>query len=332
MGAIGTIPNCRFSISDFRLSQPTLRRFKDLFGRKSSLRRNRFAPTSILATFARIGSDPERCDLLPNDFVPEIIVVPDRAALARNAATRFVALAQEAITAHGQFSVALSGGSTPRDLYALLATPEFSAQIDWSRVHFFWGDERAVPPDHPDSNYRMANETLLSCVKMPARNVHRILAELAPDSAARAYEETLREFFYPRPAPSPVRSRSERGRDGEGVPCFDLILLGLGANGHTASLFPHTQVLHATTRWVAAQYIDEVKMNRITLTAPVINAAKNILFLVAGEDKAAAVRAVLRGAYRPDVLPAQLIQPANAHAVWLLDEDAASQLEARRSR
>ncbi len=263
---------------------------------------------------------------MPNDFAPEIVVLPDRAALAREAAMRFVALAREAITARtlsgveGRFAVALSGGSTPRELYAFLATPEFSSQIDWARVHFFWGDERAVPPDHPDSNYRMAYETLLSRVQLPAQNVHRILAEQPPTDAAREYEETLRTFFAPSPA--------KRGRAGVGVlPRFDLILLGLGANGHTASLFPHTQVLHETARWVAVSYIDEVKMWRITMTAPVINAAANVLWLVAGADKAATVRAVLRGEYRPDDLPAQLIQPISGRAVWLLDRQAASGLK-----
>lgn len=254
-----------------------------------------------------------------NDFAPEIVVLPDRAALARKAASRFVALAQEAIAARGKFSVALSGGSTPRDLYALLAAPEFAPQVDWTRVHFFWGDERAVPPDHPDSNYRRVNETLLAHVPVPPQNVHRILAEQPPADAAREYEKTLRAFFTLSPA--------KRGRAGVGaLPRLDLVLLGLGANGHTASLFPHTQVFHETTHWVAAEYIDEVKMWRITLTASVINAAANILFLVAGADKAATVRAVLRGAYRPDDLPAQLIQPANGRAVWLLDRDAASQI------
>ena len=261
---------------------------------------------------------------------PELDVVADRAALARNAAQRFVARAREAIAARGRFAVALSGGSTPRDLYALLALPEFSAQIEWARVHFFWGDERAVPPDHPDSNYRMANETLLSRVKPPAQNIHRILAEQKPVDAARAYEETLRGFFEPQRTQGTQRQISVNS-----VPSvvdlqrFDLILLGLGANGHTASLFPHTQLLHENTRWVAAAYIDQVKMWRITLTAPVINAAANILWLVAGADKAATVRAVLRGKYRPADLPAQLIQPTNGRAVWLLDTDAASQVSHR---
>jgi 6-phosphogluconolactonase len=252
---------------------------------------------------------------------PELDIVADRAALARDAAQRFVTLARESITAHGRFAVALSGGSTPRDLYTLLASPEFSTQIDWTGVHFFWGDERAVPPGDPESNYRMTNETLLSRVKPPAQNIHRILAEREPVDAARTYEETLREFYNPQ---SPPRASSA----GEDVllPRFDLILLGLGANGHTASLFPHTQLLHETTRWVAAAYIDEVKMWRITLTAPVINAAANILWLVAGADKAATVHAVLRGDDRPEDLPAQLIRPTRGQVVWLLDQAAASQI------
>ncbi len=264
-----------------------------------------------------------------DDFAPEIVVLPDRAALARKAASRFVALAQEAIAARGKFSVALSGGSTPRDLYALLATPDAqrAARVDWSRVYFFWGDERAVPPDHPDSNYRMVNGVLLVHVPVPPQNVHRIRAELPPADAARAYEQTLREFFQPQSTQGTQRETSVPSVSSVAdLPLFDLVLLGLGTNGHTASLFPHTQVLHETTRWVAAEYIDEVKMWRITLTAPVINAAANILFLVAGADKAATVRAVLRGAYRPDDLPAQLIQPTNGRAVWLMDRDAASQI------
>ena len=250
----------------------------------------------------------------------EIEIVSDRAALARAAAQRFVALARESIVARGRFTVALSGGSTPRDLYSLLASPEFAAQVDWTRVHFYWGDERAVPPDHPDSNYRMASQVLLSRVHPPPENVHRILAEQLPADAARAYEETLRATFSQR------STRGTSTKNAVEYPRFDLVLLGLGTNGHTASLFPHTQVLQETTRWVAAEYVEEVKMNRITLTAPAINAAENIHFLVAGSDKAATVHQVLNGEYRPEELPAQLIRPSSGHIVWLLDRDAASQL------
>jgi 6-phosphogluconolactonase len=242
----------------------------------------------------------------------EWVRVPDRAALARNAAERFVQLAADATRDRGRFSVALSGGSTPRELYALLANPEFAAQIDWAHVYLFWGDERAVPPDDAASNFRMVQETLLSRVPVPPQNVLRVPAENEPARAAQAYARTLREFFG-EPAP-------------DAFPRFDLILLGLGENGHTASLFPHTAVLHNLRDWVAAEYVAEVKMYRLTLTAPVINAARHILFLVAGADKAPTVRAVLRGESRPEELPAQLVRPVDGDLVWLLDREAASQL------
>jgi 6-phosphogluconolactonase len=248
---------------------------------------------------------------------PEIKIFPDRAALTRDAARRFVACAREAIDARGRFAVALSGGTTPRDLYALLATPEFAAQVDWSRVHVFFGDERAVPPDHADSNFKMVHDVLLARVPLPAPNIQRIRAELAADDAAREYENTLRKFFTQEGNP---------GNEGNTCPRFDLILLGLGADGHTASLFPRTRVLREPSRWVAAERIEKLNANRITLTTPVINAARNIIWLVAGADKAAIVRAVLRGEYRPDDLPAQLIAPRDARVVWLMDRDAASEL------
>lgn len=241
---------------------------------------------------------------------PELVRVADSAALARNAAERFVALARHAVSDHGRFSVALSGGSTPRALYALLAQPEFASQVDWQRVHLFWGDERAVPSDNPDSNYHMAFETL-GGLPVPAHQVHRVMTELGPGQAAETYELALRDFFKV---------------EGDDLPSFDLVLLGMGANGHTASLFPRSLAVQETTHWVVSEYVDEVKMHRITLTAPVLNAAENILFLVAGEEKAETVRAVLRGEYRPDLLPAQLIQPVRGHLVWLLDRAAASRL------
>lgn len=249
----------------------------------------------------------------------EIEIFSDRAALTRDAARRFIDIARNALDAGGRFSVALSGGTTPRELYALLATSEFSSQVDWQRVHVFFGDERAVPPDHAESNFKMANEALLSRVPLPAQNVHRIRTELPAEQAARDYETTLQEFFK--------LDADERGRARiNSFPVFDLVLLGLGANGHTASLFPHTRVLRETQHWVAAEYIEKVKMSRITLTASVINAASNIVWLVAGADKAATVREVLRGAYHPDDLPAQLIKPREGNVVWLLDQAAAKEL------
>ncbi|MBI3912764.1 MAG: 6-phosphogluconolactonase [Chloroflexi bacterium] len=249
---------------------------------------------------------------MPNS-APEILIFPTRAALAQNAAERFVALARAAIAARGRFAVALSGGSTPRELYARLATPALSAQIDWARVHLFWGDERAVPPDDPDSNFKMAYDTLIAHVPIPAANVNRILAEQMPEHAATTYARTLKRFF-------------------SATPEFDLILLGLGADGHTASLFPQSAGLHEGARWVIAHHVETLRAWRITLTAPTINAARHILFLVAGADKANAARDVLRGAPRPDDLPAQMIQPENGECVWLLDQGAASELESPVTR
>ncbi len=270
-----------------------------------------FLPSGI---FHRLWTDGEEMDGMALAFRlergPELVRVPDRTALARNAAQRFVMIARQAIADHGQFTVALSGGSTPRELYALLAQPEFAGQVNWERVHLFWGDERAVPSDDPESNYRMAFETL-GRLPIPAQQVHRIPTELGPGEAAIAYEHALRDFF-----------KAEEDH----FPSFDLVLLGMGANGHTASLFPQSPALHEMTHWVVSQYVGEVKMNRITLTAPILNAADNILFLVTGADKAETVRAVLRGEYRPFDLPAQLIQPTHARVVWLLDRAAASKL------
>ena len=271
---------------------------------------------------------------------PGLVVFPDRTALAHSAARRFVAIAQDAIRTRGKFSAALSGGSTPRDLFTFLATHEFSSQVDWSRAHLFWSDERSVPPDHPDSNFQMARTALISHVPIPAENVHRIRAEIAPEDAAREYEETLREFFTPSPAEpgrdanthrpdeDPSRSKDPHGMTRGGVGAFDLILLGLGPDAHTASLFPHTPALRETSRWVTAQYIEKLMTHRITFTPLLINAAINILFLVAGADKADAVHAVLRGTYSPEDFPAQLIQPTRGSVMWLLDQAASRKLKA----
>ncbi len=263
-----------------------------------------------------------------SNFKPEIVIFSDRAALMRDAARRFVTCARDAIQTNRRFAVALSGGATPRELYALLATPEFVTQIDWTHTHLFWGDERAVPPHHPDSNYRMTHDTLLSKIPVPSQNVHRIRTELPPEDVAREYENELRAFFQPQSTQGLQRKNSVPSVFSVAdLPNFDLILLGLGSNGHTASLFPHTRVLRETERWVASEYIDAVKMWRITLTAPMINAAKNIVWLVAGADKAETVREVLYGAYRPDDLPAQLIQPTHGQVVWLLDNEASQKFK-----
>ena len=205
-------------------------------------------------------------------------------------------------------SVALSGGSTPRALYELLADPNepFRARIDWQNTHFFFTDERHVPPDHPDSNYRMVNEALFARAPVPAKNIHRIPAE-NPDAemAATDYESDLRRFFA------------------EGIPAFDLILLGLGEEGHTASLFPHSPALQENQRLVVAPWVEKFNTYRITLTLPVLNNGKSIVFLVTGTSKAEILREVTQTDKNPDLYPAQAISPTNGAVSWLVDKAAA---------
>jgi 6-phosphogluconolactonase len=240
-------------------------------------------------------------------------VYPDAASLTRAAAEHFVARAAEAVTARGRFTVALSGGSTPRSTYTLLASDEFAPRVDWPRVHAFWGDERCVPPDDPDSNYRTAHEVLLRHVPIPAGNVHRIQGELEPEPAAREYERALLTMFGSSPGGSPPR--------------FDLVLLGMGDDGHTASLFPGTAAIHEGKRWVVAHYVDKLSVWRVTLTPAVINAAAHVTFLVSGAAKARRLREVLIGPFQPDRLPPQIVQPADGRLLWLLDAAAAAHLE-----
>ncbi|MCL4876744.1 MAG: 6-phosphogluconolactonase [Anaerolineae bacterium] len=232
---------------------------------------------------------------------------PDIYKLSRAAADYFVNLSRAATQRGDRFSVALSGGSTPESLYALLATEAYASRVDWPMVHLFWGDERCVPPDHIDSNYRMAQHAFIKSVPIPVENVHRIPAERPPEEAARLYERELRQFF-----------------GGMEWPRFDLILLGIGDDGHTASLFPHSPALQVTDQWVAENYIEKLDVWRVTLTAPAINAAANIAFMAIGEKKAGRIYEVTQGSYQPDSLPAQLIQPTNGKLVWLVDEAAGS--------
>ena len=239
----------------------------------------------------------------------EIKVYADASALARAAAEQFVTLSAEAINPRGRFAVALSGGSTPTALYALLATSEFASRVEWACVHVFWGDERCVPPKHPDSNFRMAREALLDHVPIPAENVYRIGGEMEPAQAANEYERKLQAFFS------------------NGQPRFDLILLGMGDDGHTASLFPGAAAIHEQVRWVVAHYVDKLRVWRVTLTPVVINAAANVAFVVSGAGKADRLQQVLTGPYQPDVLPSQIVRPAEGRLLWLVDSDAAAQLK-----
>ncbi len=245
----------------------------------------------------------------------EILVVDDAEALAHAAADEVARCAEAAVRARGRFMLALSGGSTPQRLYRLLADRE-APFCEWiGATHLFWSDERHVPPDHPDSNYRMVREALLDAVlpPIPADNIHRIPAEL-PDAAqaADAYENELRRCFALAP--------------GE-VPRFDLMLLGLGADGHTASLFPGSDALHEREHLAVAVWVDKLSAFRITLTPPVFERAAEALFLVSGAGKAAALHAVLRSEHDPDRYPAQIVRPHDGRLLWSADRTAASRLE-----
>jgi 6-phosphogluconolactonase len=240
----------------------------------------------------------------------EIHISPNPQALAEEAARRFAVLAREAIGERGRFVVALSGGSTPKVLLRLLALPPYRETLDWGRIQVAWGDERTVSPDDAQSNYRMAREALLVHVPIPAGNVHRMPAENPDHEAAAAdYEATLRALF------------------GDGSPRFDLIHLGLGTEGHTASLFPGSLALAERERWVAAPFVEKLDTYRITLTPPVLNAAREVQFLAAGKDKAAIVREILHAPHNPTELPAQVVAPTDGRLVWLLDTAAAQELE-----
>ena len=234
--------------------------------------------------------------------------------LSAAAAEEVVRTAKEAVAQRGRFTIALSGGSTPKNLYNLLATNARTA-LPWDRMFFFWGDERHVPPTDPDSNYRMADETMLSKIPVPTANVFRIPAE-NPDAAAVAadYEQTLRKFF-----------QVQAGQ----IPAFDLILLGMGPDGHTASLFPGTKALQEKTRLVVANWVEKLKANRITLTLPVLNAARCVTFLVSGTDKASVLRAVLEEDVPPEQYPSKLIRPSAGKLIWLVDRAAASALSTK---
>jgi len=244
----------------------------------------------------------------------EVRILPDAAAITRRAAELFVQAAQEAVAESDSFTVALSGGSTPKSLYSLLAEDSaLRAQFPWGRTHFFFGDERHVPPDHPDSNFRMANEALFCKAMVKPSRITRIKGEYADsEKAAIEYEQALRGYFI-----------IEKGE----FPRFDLVLLGMGDEGHTLSLFPGTKALHAPADRIAVRnWVGKLNTERITLTAPVINQASRVIFLVTRADKAPALKAVLEGPYEPEQLPAQLIQPAHGKLLWLVDQAAGALL------
>lgn len=241
----------------------------------------------------------------------ELRVFASAAELTRGAAEAIALAAEHAFSQRGRFTWALCGGSTPRDLYRLLASGPYRARLPWPAIHFFWGDERHVPPDHPESNFRLARETMLDAAQVPAGNVHRIRGE-QPDArqAAADYESALRAFF--------ALARGE-------WPRFDLVLLGLGKDGHTASLFPGSAAVRERERLVVAPWVAPQQAFRITLTPPVLNHARRAMFLVSGEEKAAAVRAAITGARDPERCPAQVVEGKRC---WMLDGAAARLLKA----
>jgi 6-phosphogluconolactonase len=233
--------------------------------------------------------------------------------LFQAAAEEVIRSATDAVAKRGRFTIALSGGSTPRNLYTLIAA-NASATLPWDKMFFFWGDERHVPPDSPDSNYRMAKESLLSKVPIPPANIFPVPAE-NPDAAqvAEVYEQTLRRFFAVAP--------------GE-FPRFDLILLGMGPDGHTASLFPETAALQEKSRLVVANWVEKLGGSRITFTLPLLNSARCVTFLVSGTDKAAALHEVLEGNAPAEKYPSRLVQPSDGKLIWFVDRAAASELSA----
>lgn len=235
-------------------------------------------------------------------------------ALSRAAADHFLETAQAAVAARGRARIAISGGNTPRRTFELLANPaeRYLKAMPWEKIELDWVDERCVPADHPDSNYRMTREAMLTKVPLKPEQVHRIEGEYPPEEAAARYESTIRGQFR---------------LEGAEVPRFDVLALGMGDDGHTASLFPHTEALHELSRLAVANHVPQQKETwRITLTWPVIVEADDVFFLIGGKDKADPIHRVLQGAYDPETLPSQLIQPKSGRLLFLLDKDAAALL------
>ncbi len=243
----------------------------------------------------------------------EIQVLPDGGAIARRAAEKIVEAAAAAVKERAVFTISLAGGSTPKALYSLLATDAMlRSQMPWDKTQIFFGDERHVPPDDADSNFRMADESMLSKVPLKPEQVHRVKAEYKDaEQSAREYEQLLRSYF-----------KLSTGQ----LPRFDVLLLGMGDEGHTLSLFPGTKALHDNGRLVMSNWIGKLFTERITITAPVANNSALAVFMITKADKALALKGVLEGPYEPEQLPSQLIQPTNGEALWLVDTAAASQL------
>lgn len=240
----------------------------------------------------------------------EIEIFPDTASLVDAAAELIVRLAHKVIGDGRRFSLVLAGGSTPKALYEQLASGVYQERLAWSQIDIFFGDERCVPADDPQSNFRMVNEAMLKYVPIPKVNIYAIEGDVEPHEAAQKYEDKVRAYF------------------GDGEPRFDLVLLGMGEDGHTASLFPMTAAIHEQKQWVVAQYVEKLSDWRVTLTPVILNNAAHTVFFVAGETKAEALKAVLQGEKQVDSLPSQVIQPKDGNLSWYVDRAAASLLDA----
>ena len=238
----------------------------------------------------------------------EVLITKDIDELSNRVADWITAYIEKTLRKQERFTLVLSGGNTPKRLYQLLATPEYSNRVDWTKIHFFWGDERYVPFSDDRNNAKMAFDTLLNHVPVNKENIHLIRTDIKPEDAAAEYEKVLQNYF-------PDKSHS-----------FDLVLLGMGNNAHTLSLFPGYSVVMEKEKWVSTFFLREEQINRVTLTAPVINAAACIIFLVSGADKAAALHQVLSQEYDPGLYPSQVIQPYTGELFWWIDEAAAVDL------
>ncbi|MEC4675316.1 MAG: 6-phosphogluconolactonase [Nitrospirota bacterium] len=245
---------------------------------------------------------------MENSVTPRVYVLPDLDAISHRAASIFIETAKRAIAQRGRFLAAISGGSTPNRLFSLLGT-EYAGMLEWQHTDFFWADERCVPKDHKDSNFRSAYEALFSKVPLPERNLHRIRGEMDPQEEAARYEDEIRTTW-----------------GGSGPPVLDLIMLGMGEDGHTASLFPGSKSVEETVRLTAAVYAERLKSWRITLTLPVINNSRDILFLVSGSSKAEVLKDILEDSDRKKLYPAGLVMPVNGCLTWLIDKDSSVNL------
>jgi 6-phosphogluconolactonase len=241
---------------------------------------------------------------------PDVRIFEDLELLSRAAAELFAQCSAQAILERGRFQVALSGGSTPLKSYELLAQSPFHEQVDWPNVHVFWGDERCVPPEDLENSYRQAHDVLLGHVPIPAENVHRLQSDLEPLAAAINYALVLKQFASPPLA----------------WPRFDLVLLGMGSDGHTASLFPGSEVSPSSPTLAVTAHYQDRPADRVTLTPPVFNSARRVVFLVSGQSKSEMLAHVLYGEYRPEQIPAQRIRPTDGELIWMVDQDAAEKL------